>query len=828
MKTLEFPYLDVQDNLILNKENEVWGLYKLDYSYLKINDEDDYLRYVENTANFLNNRDYKWSFHLIPRPFDFEKHIDKTIDKFIDERAEKKPTKFDDVGRFYLKKSAKVLKDEMSNYEYDVIFSVQLNDSQYEISTDLIDLSKRFAQRVTNDLNRFIFRNSQYKNEFEDAKAEEESFIDTAGYFKSFNRLTEEQIYRYTYYFYHRTEGIPDEITNNYNVTEGIIQQHVGYMTIEHKDHTEYIATLPIIEMPAFISGFKFIDNLKSAFNFPLEINFKYKFKPKSKDEAYVRKYKKRLTNFDKEIQTGEQIDEDDVVSLASERLTDLLDDIKKNHTNLMYFNMNVVVSAQSLETLNKRVKMIQDYYEGTDFKLTQPNVDQLILFHTNLFATTSQYNYFEQIIDPFYLAQSSIDLDKKVGNNYGFPFGKNVTNLRLKDVTECRFKNNGTVFLYPALTKYDLKGANHTNGNMLITGPQGSGKSMGAKYMFTWSAFFGTKILYIDPKNEYERHFKNAVDKFGEDSAIAEVYNNINFTHLSSEERYRGSLDPLIFLKKEEEVALQTAEQIFLSLGSVRNDDRELSNIITSAVKDEMKANKTKPTMTGALKRIKNEDENLGKFIERFNTGLGKVLFGKSDSKPLSFDNQISVLGIQGINLGNDNENSGSQTDAEKLGTSVMTAISKYVYIFSRDVEEDAAIYIDEAWILRSSRQGEELINETLRTGRSLKTDIVLITQAFDDYNTETFKELIGCKMSFKPKSSESIDSLLDFFNITQNQQNKDIIEYLKSGMCLYQDHKGRNEVIAVDILFDDMFTAFKTTDKENTLVKAEEEFYV
>jgi len=610
-------------------------------------------------------------------------------------------------------------------------------------------------------------------------------------------------------------------------VTEGVISQHIGYMTIEHKDHTEYIATLPVIEMPPFINGFKFIDNLKSAFNFPLEINFRYKFKPKSKDEAYVRKYKKRLTNFDKEIQTGEQIDEDDVVSLASERLTELLDDIKKNHTNLMYFNMNVVVSARSLEELKKRVKMIEDYYEGTDFKITQPNVDQLILFHTNLFATTSKYNYFEQIIDPFYLAQAAIDLDKKIGNNYGFPFGKNITNLRLRDVTECRYKNNGTVFLYPALTKYDLKGASHTNGNMLITGPQGSGKSMGAKYMFTWSSFFGTKILYVDPKNEFERHFKGAVDKFGEDSAIAELYNNINFTHLSSEEKYRGSLDPLIFLKNEEEIALQTAEQIFLSLGSVKNDDRELSNIITSAVKDEMKMNKQKPTMTGALKRIKDADESLGKFIERFNTGLGKVLFGKSDSKPLSFDNQISVLGIQGINLGNDNENTGSQTDAEKLGTSVMTAISRYVYIFSRDVDEDAAIYIDEAWILRSSRQGEELINETLRTGRSLKTDIVLITQAFDDYNTETFKELIGCKMSFKPKSSESIDSLLDFFNITQNQENKEIIEHLKSGMCLYQDHKARNEVIAVDILFDDMFTAFKTTDKENTLVKAEEDFY-
>jgi len=44
---------------------------------------------------------------------------------------------------------------------------------------------------------------------------------------------------------------------------------------------------------------------------------------------------------------------------------------------------------------------------------------------------------------------------------------------------------------------------------------------------------------------------------------------------------------------------------------------------------------------------------------------------------------------------------------------------------------------------------------------------------------------------------------------------------------MCLFQDHKGRNEIIAVDVLFNDMFTAFKTTDKENTLIQAEEGFY-
>lgn len=92
---------------------------------------------------------------MIPRPFNFN-HIDKTIEKFIDERADEKPSTFDDVGRFYLKNSAKVLTDEMSSYEHDIIFSVKLNDSNYEISTDILDLSKKICSRISNDLNRFI------------------------------------------------------------------------------------------------------------------------------------------------------------------------------------------------------------------------------------------------------------------------------------------------------------------------------------------------------------------------------------------------------------------------------------------------------------------------------------------------------------------------------------------------------------------------------------------------------------------------------------------------------------------------------------------------
>ncbi|MFU1814761.1 ATP-binding protein, partial [Enterococcus faecium] len=82
-----------------------------------------------------------------------------------------------------------------------------------------------------------------------------------------------------------------------------------------------------------------------------------------------------------------------------------------------------------------------------------------------------------------------------------------------------------------------------------LIIGPPGQGKSVLVKYIFLWLTFLGQKILYIDPKNETVLFFKRALDKFGHIPEFKALYQRINFVSLSSEERYRGMLDPLLFL---------------------------------------------------------------------------------------------------------------------------------------------------------------------------------------------------------------------------------------------------------------------------------------
>nr|WP_238439330.1 ATP-binding protein [Bacillus cereus] len=137
----------------------------------------------------------------------------------------------------------------------------------------------------------------------------------------------------------------------------------------------------------------------------------------------------------------------------------------------------------------------------------------------------------------------------------------------------------------------------------------------------------------------------------------------------------------------------------------------------------------------------MKEKNEQLGKFLEKYNIGYGRMLFGDEDSQTLNFDKQVNILGLQGLQLPQSEKKLEEMNQAEIIGVSIMVSLSKYVNIFSTKKDEEAMIIFDEAWVLKKSKNGEALIESMLRTGRSLETDIVIITQAFDDFNANTLK---------------------------------------------------------------------------------------
>ncbi|GIN14620.1 type VI secretion protein [Shouchella clausii] len=808
-KMLQFPIALRHKNIAFSKHKQVWAFYKLKPLSLRLNSKTDFQQYIQSTTDFLANEEYQYHLMIVPKRFDFQKFTDVVISDVV-------AGEFSDIGEKYFRRAAEILNEEVFLHEYDVYVSVQINKSEEVVTDDVADLFKKFMKRLREDMAKVMSNTTNIEDDFELYEKQEQAFYNRVSYAKEITRLDEEELDRLIYYMFHRTSDgfeIPD---GEYNLTEGIIRNHHGHMTVDHGDYKEYLSFLPFHKMPASIEGFRFIQQIYEQLDFPLEMQIRYDFQANEKNIKQVRKLKKRFKNFDHEIQSTYTADEDPIVELASGRLEELLDDVKDNSRKILFMTFTLVISDRSKEGLDQKFEALQNIFRSTGFNLVRPAVDQLTLFAQSLPASQNGYRYFEQVVDETYLAQAGIDLTNKIGNRYGMYLGKVITGRKLSSVEQSREINNNIVIFNPLLTKKALKGAAHTNGNILITGPPGSGKSMLVKNFFTWSTFFGSKVLYIDPKNEFQRYYKEALKNNPDIPEFRELYERINFIHLSEDEEFKGALDPLVFLEGDK--AVQTATMIFNQLAGRERRREENVSIHESVIKEIEE--KDRPTMSGALERLKEQQPVLAKDIARYQYGLGRMLFGDENSRGLNFNKQVNVLGMQGLSLPDSEE----MTDEQNIGLCLMMAISKYVNTFSRNPEEEAMIIFDESWALSKSKNGEALINEMLRTGRSLRTDIVLVTQAYDDVNSDTIKEQIGVKFAFRPKSDDSIKPILHFFDMEENQDNINVVNRLKSGMCLFQDHLGRNQAIAHDVLFDEWFEAFRTTKKESEAVVLEE----
>ncbi|HBM8887912.1 TPA: ATP-binding protein, partial [Enterococcus faecalis] len=67
------------------------------------------------------------------------------------------------------------------------------------------------------------------------------------------------------------------------------------------------------------------------------------------------------------------------------------------------------------------------------------------------------------------------------------------------------------------------------------------------------------------------------------------------------------------------------------------------------------------------------------------------------------------------------------------------------------------------------------------------------------------------------RPNQKEAQKKVLEFFGMDTNPANIQLINELKSGTCLFQDHRGRSQPIAIDVLFDSWLMAVSSTNKED-----------
>lgn len=795
----------------LTGDDDVWVGYHLGKQNYPLNDLSFFSSYIEEGKGLIEDDSFEYNFMNIPTEFEMKEHINQTKKYLV-------KGKFKDLGDTYFDKAGEILEKEIQMNEYDSYMFVKLTTAVQVVNP--VEIIQMFRQMLTQSMKNMAGQDNNVQQLLSFYVRKEKQLFENLLNYKKIRRLTEDDYKRITYYQFHRADTkLPERTLLPEELTEGIVTNEKGYVTVEQLDKTHYSAFISLVGLPVRIMGSGIVQNIQDSVHFPIETQQRVRFEHPKKDIDKLYKTRKRILEQNKDADMTDAIlDDDEVMLYGDERLRDLNNNLKSKARRLCRATLTFVISADSKELLDARVKDLEFVLDGTDFALYRSIADQLTLFNQSLIGSKYKFRAFEQVLTTGYLADLGINLTKNVGNRYGMPLGRVITAKKFQTVQQALSFSSNIVWFYPNLTKKAIEGAIHTNGNTLITGPPGMGKSVLVKNIFLWLTFLGQKVLYVDPKNETELFFAKAVKHYGHLPYFKEMYERINFISLSDDEKYRGILDPMIFLPREQ--AIETARNTLESLGEIHKDRETYSskkNIINKAVT--FVANSTgKKNLTRVIVKIKETDKELGELIEGFNVGISKVLIGNDHSKAIKFDDQINVLGIQGLNLPSQEEKQADRLNNGQIASSViMEVIMKLTYIFSTDKSEDACIIYDEAGALENTTQGRVLIDDNLRKGRANNTDIYLVTQAFMDYDKEDKKELISYKFAFKPNQEEAQRKILHFFNMEDNEGNMNLLQSLVSGTCLFQDHLGRNQAIAIDILFESWLMATSSTEKDS-----------
>lgn len=808
---LAFPVEAMTENFVFTETQEVWVGYKLAHQVFPLNDLDFFKEYIEDGEGLFEHDNYEYHLMNIPEYFDLEDHIEETIDKLV-------RGSFSDLGETYFRQAGEILQDEVQMNQYNTYLFVRFTTPiQVANPLEYVELFKDMCGRLIHRLKGQKVPRSVLLSTFR--KTEKQLYNDLANY-KQIERLDTKTMGRLFYYFFHRANTrLPQRELLVEEMTEGVIENHSGYLTVEQLGKTHYLSFLTLTDVPTSMFGSAFVQNLQDSLSSPIETHVRVTFDHEDKDRRHVHKMRKRIFEQDKDQETVDGIlDDDEVVLFGEERLRDLNERLKSKERRLCRMTITFVLAAESKKELEERIKEVEFVLDGTAYKVYRPLVDQLTLFNQCLIGSVSKFKSYEQVVTTGYVADFGLDLEKEVGNRYGMPLGRVITAKKFKSVQHALSLSSKIIWFFPNLTKRAIEGAQHTNGNTLIIGPPGQGKSVLVKYIFLWLTFLGQKILYVDPKNETEVFFRKALEKFSYIPEFKALFERINFISLSNEEKYRGMLDPLLFLPREQ--AIQTARNVLENFGEVNTDSHTSSDkktLILEAVETVM-SGKGKKHLTKVIDVIREKDPKLAKLISGYNVGLGKILLGNDYSEPIRFENQINVLGTQGLQIPTQEEIEAKNLNNEQIaGMSIMEVIMKMTYIFSTDKNEDAAIIFDEAKGFEDTAQGRFLIEDSLRKGRANMTDIYLVTQAFMDYDREDKKELLSYKFAFRPNQKEAQEKVLHFFGMEPNSANIQLMNELKSGTCLFQDHRGRNQPIAIDVLFDSWLLAISSTNKED-----------
>ena len=805
-----FPIKYIDNNLVWNKDNEVFAYYELiPYNYSFLSAEQKFI--VHDSFRQLIAQSREGKIHALQIATESSIHsmqeqskklvtgkLKEVAYQKIDEQTEALVSMIGDNQvdyRFFLGFKLMVTEEQLNLKNIKKSAWLTFTEFLHEVNHTLMN---DFVSMPNDEINRYMKMEKLLENKISRRFKVRRLEINDFGYLMEHLYGRDGIAYEDYEYQLPKKKLQKETLIKYYDLirpTRCVIEESQRYLRLEHEDKESYVSYFTV---NAIVSELDFPSSeifyfQQQQFTFPVDTSMNVEIVENRKALTTVRNKKKELKDLDNHAyQAGSETSSNVVDALDSvDELETDLDQSKESMYKLSYV---IRVSAPDLDELKRRCDEVKDFYDDLNVKLVRPAGDMLGLHSEFLPASKRYINDYVQYVKSDFLAGLGFGATQQLGETTGIYMGYSVDTGR-------------NVYLQPSLASQGVKGTVTNALASAFVGSLGGGKSFCNNLLVYYAVLFGGQALLLDPKSE-RGNWKET---------LPEIAHEINIVNLTSDKDNEGLLDPFVIMKNVKD-AESLAIDILTFLTGISSRDGEKFPVLRKAVRAVTQSEKR--GLLHVIEELRKEDtaisRNIADHIDSFTDyDFAHLLFSDGTvENAISLDNQLNIIQVADLVLPDKDTTFEEYTTIELLSVSMLIVISTFALDF---IHSDRSIFkivdLDEAWAFLNVAQGETLSNKLVRAGRAMQAGVYFVTQSSGDVSKESLKNNIGLKFAFRSTDLGEIKQTLEFFGIDKDDENNQKrLRDLENGQCLLQDLYGRVGVVQIHPVFEELLHAFDT----------------
>ena len=805
-----FPIKYIDNNLVWNKDNEVFAYYELiPYNYSFLSAEQKFI--VHDSFRQLIAQSREGKIHALQIATEssirsMQKQSKKLVTgklkevayQKIDEQTEALVSMIGDNQvdyRFFLGFKLMVTEEQLNLKNIKKSAWLTFTEFLHEVNHTLMN---DFVSMPNDEINRYMKMEKLLENKISRRFKVRRLEINDFGYLMEHLYGRDGIAYEDYEYQLPKKKLNKETLIKYYDLirpTRCVIEESQRYLRLEHEDKESYVSYFTV---NAIVGELDFPSSeifyfQQQQFTFPVDTSMNVEIVENRKALTTVRNKKKELKDLDNHAyQAGSETSSNVVDALDSvDELETDLDQTKESMYKLSYV---IRVSAPDLDELKRRCDEVKDFYDDLNVKLVRPAGDMLGLHSEFLPASKRYINDYVQYVKSDFLAGLGFGATQQLGETTGIYMGYSVDTGR-------------NVYLQPSLASQGVKGTVTNALASAFVGSLGGGKSFCNNLLVYYAVLFGGQALLLDPKSE-RGNWKET---------LPEIAHEINIVNLTSDKDNAGLLDPFVIMKNVKD-AESLAIDILTFLTGISSRDGEKFPVLRKAVRSVTQSDSR--GLLHVIDELRREDtpisRNIADHIDSFTDyDFAHLLFSDGTvENAISLDNQLNIIQVADLVLPDKDTTFEEYTTIELLSVSMLIVISTFALDF---IHSDRSIFkivdLDEAWAFLNVAQGETLSNKLVRAGRAMQAGVYFVTQSSGDVSKESLKNNIGLKFAFRSTDVNEIKQTLEFFGIDKDDENNQKrLRDLENGQCLLQDLYGRVGVVQIHPVFEELLHAFDT----------------